>query len=334
MTSNENLQTAKKAKNDEFYTQYCDIEEELANYWQQLRGKVIYCNCDDPDSSNFWLYFEKNFDRIGLKTLISTHYTPNQSSYKLEIHRHPITNKRLSPIRTAMHGDGDFRSLECIQVLKMADVVVTNPPFSLFKEYIAQLRAYDKHFIVIGNMNIMSSKAIFRMMFDNEMWLGHNNPKRFIMPDGSAKAFGNIVWYTNVDIQKRHKPMELSSRYDPVRHLTYDNFEAINIDRVADIPCDYFGIIGVPITFLSQQCPEQFKLLGIGSSKKFFVPTKYYKRPLRHNLDGTTTRQHIPVNNTLTIAYDSPPERKIYFTAENSDKYLVSPYNRLLIQRI
>lgn len=333
MTSNSNLTVAKKTKNDEFYTQLCDVENELQYYWGQLKGKVVYCNCDDPTVSNFWKYFDTHFDDIGIAALIATHYTPASTSYKLEIKRHPLTGERTPPVRTDLQGDGDFQSEECIQILREADVVVTNPPFSLFKEYVTQLIQYGKQFIVMGNMNIVSSRTVFRLIVSSQMWLGYSNPKRFIMPDGNIKSFGNIVWYTNVDIRKRHQPISLTCDYDPTRHLPYDNYDAINVGRLCDIPRDYFGIMGVPLTFLTQQCSDQFELLGIGSSKQFFTPTKYYIRPLRHNIDGTTTRMHIPVNNTLTIAYDTPPEGTIYFTANNTDKYLVSPYNRLLIRR-
>jgi len=333
MASNNNLNNAKKARNDEFYTQFYDIENELKHYWSQLRGKIVYCNCDNPALSQFWKYFDIHFDDIGIMAVISTYYTGSGHSSKLEIRRHPQTGEKQGPVRTDLKENGDFRSTECIQILQEADVVVTNPPFSLFKEYVTMLVQYGKQFVIIGNMNIASSRVVFNLIMNNQIWLGNSCPKRFIMPDGNVKAFGNIVWYTNMDILKRHRPIQLVCNFDPLRHLKYDNYDAINVDRLSEIPQDYFGIMGVPLTFLTQQCPDQFELLGIGSSKQFFTPTKYYIYPVRHNIDGTTTHQHIPVNNTLTIAYDTPPENGIYFTANNTNKYLVSPYNRLLVQR-
>lgn len=333
MSSNSNLTVAKNVKNDEFYTFMPDIEIELGNYEGYFRGKTVYCNCDDPEQSNFWRYFYKRFDELGLKGLISTHYTPDKSSYRLDVWRDTFTGRMQEPVRRDIHGDGDFRSEECVQVLREADVVVTNPPFSLFKEFVALLLREGKQFIVIGNMNIVSSKTIFRSLVDKELWLGHTRPKEFLMPNGQTKKFGNIVWYTNVDSLYRHQFLELPQTYVPGKYLAYDNYDAINVDSIQEIPGDYFGVMGVPLTFLLKQCPDQFELLGLGSSKLFFEPTKLYIRPLRHNLDGTTTRQHIAVNNTLTIALNEPPKGCYYCTADNTDKYLVSPYNRLLIQR-
>lgn len=333
MSANANLTTAKKVKNDEFFTMLCDVEAELQHYWPQLRNKVVYCNCDDPANSNFWRYFVDNFESIGIKKLIATHYTPGHASYMHIIEHSQKAGRKHRQVHSKMYGDGDFRNEECIKVLQEADIVVTNPPFSLFKEYISLLSEQNKQYIVIGNMNTLSSIAIFSLIKDNKMWLGYTRPKRFIMPDGLIKAFGNIVWYTNVDIEKRHCPISLACEYDPQKHLRYDNYDAINVDRLADIPKDYMGEMGVPLTFLIQQCPDQFQLQGMGASKQFFTPTKQYVRPLRHNLDGTTTRQHVAVNNTLTIAYDDPPLNCLYCTADNTNKYLVSPYKRLLIKR-
>lgn len=335
MAKNSNLTKAKKAKNDEFYTQITDIEKELVHYHDQLRDKVVFCNCDDPEWSNFWRYFDLNFDHIGLRGLIATHYDPEKQTYKLEIRRDPVTGEKLPPVRMDLKQNGDFRSPECVELLKECDVVVTNPPFSLFREYVAQLMAYDKKFVIIGNMNAITYKEIFPLLKENRMWLGYMSPKQFGQPDGTMKSFGNVLWYTNIDIKKRHEPLTLFRRYydDPSKYPKYDNYDAINVDKVADIPEDYDGVIGVPITFLNIHCSDQFTIVGAGTSKDFFTPTIQYARPLRHNPDGSATRQHIAVNQTLTLGYDAPPAKGYYVTAENTSKYLTSPYNRILIRR-
>lgn len=192
MAKNSNLTKAKKAKNDEFYTQITDIEKELVHYHGQLRDKVVFCNCDDPEWSNFWRYFDLNFDHIGLKGLIATHYDPEKPTYKLEIRRDPETGEKRPPVRTELKQNGDFRSPECVELLKECDVVVTNPPFSLFREYVAQLMQYKKRFIIIGNMNAITYKEIFPLIKDNQMWAGANskggsrrgNSLLFPVPDG------------------------------------------------------------------------------------------------------------------------------------------------------
>lgn len=264
MAKNSNLAAAKKAKNDEFYTQITDIEKELVHYKDQIRDKIIFCNCDDPEWSNFWRYFDLNFDHIGIKALIATHYDPEKPTYKLEIRR-GLNGEKLKPVRTELKQNGDFRSPECIELLQECDVVVTNPPFSMARAYIAQLMAYSKQFIVINNMNSITYKEIFPLLKDNKMWIGYTSPKQFVQPDGSLKSFGNILWYTNIDIKKRHEPLTLFRRYydDPSKYPHYDNYPAINVDKVSDIPEDYMGIMGVPITFLDKYCPEQFEIIDI-----------------------------------------------------------------------
>lgn len=267
MAKNSNLSAAKKTKNDEFYTQLTDIEKELVHYHNQLRGKIIFCNCDDPEWSNFWRYFDLNFDFIGIKALIATHYDPEKPTYKLEIRWDSVTGAKLPPVRTDLKQNGDFRSPECVELLKSCDVVVTNPPFSLFREYVAQLMQYGKKFIIIGNMNAITYKEIFPLLKDNQMWLGYMSPKMFGQPDGTMKSFGNVLWYTNIDIQKRHEPLTLFRRYadDPSKYPRYDNYDAIECSKVADIPEDYDGVIGVPITFLDKYCPDQFEIMGLAA---------------------------------------------------------------------
>lgn len=334
MAKNSNLTAAKKAKNDEFYTQISDIEKELIHYWDKLKGKIVFCNCDDPAESNFWRYFHLNFSRIGLKKLIATHYDPERPTYKLEYEGGDDSDWSKG-VLTSLRGNGDFRSPECVELLKECDVVVTNPPFSLSRSFITQLIAYDKQFIVISNMNDIKCKDIFPLLRDNKMWIGYTNPKIFVQPDGTLKQFGNLLWHTNIDIRKRHEPLTLFRRYsdDLEMYPTYDNYDAIDVGRVSDIPEDYFGIMGVPISYLQQHCPDQFEIVGISSSLDFFKPTVKYDSPLRHNLDGTTTRQHIAVNQTVTLGHDTPPVGKLYCTANNTEKYLTSPYNRIFIKR-
>lgn len=282
MARNANLTAAKKAKNDEFYTQLTDIEKELAHYHDQLRDKIIFCNCDDPEWSNFWRYFDLNFDFIGIKALIATHYDPEKPTYKLEIRRNPVTGVKLPPVRTDLKQNGDFRSPECVELLKECDVVVTNPPFSLFREYVAQLMQYDKKFVIIGNMNAITYKEIFPLIKGDRLWYGpsiSSGDREFGVPDSyplQAAGFRvdehgkkyirvkGVRWYTNLDHAKRHEPLTLFRRYadDPSKYPKYDNYDAINVDKTADIPEDYDGVMGVPISFLDKYCPEQFEILG------------------------------------------------------------------------
>lgn len=265
MSKNTNLHAAKSAKNDEFYTRFEDINFEINlvehGYRPFFKDKVVYCNCDDPEESNFWKFFKARFNGLKLKKLISTHYNhEGKSSYKLEYDGERITKSELD-------GDGDFRSSECVELLKESDIVVTNPPFSLFREFVALLMKYEKKFIIIGSMNVITYKETFPLIKDNKIWLGYTQPKIFIQPDGSEKKFGNILWYTNLEIPKRHEPMLLGGSYEKGSKKgmfpKYDNYDAINVDRVCDIPEDYDGVMGVPITFLDKYCPEQFEIVDI-----------------------------------------------------------------------
>jgi len=282
MGKNQNLHNANKAKNDEFYTQIEDIEKELFNYKKYFKNKTIFCNCDDPEESHFWKYFSSNFEFFGLKKLISTHYESDKPSYKLEIVKD--TNKdgkinNLDTIKTQLKQNGDFRSPECIEILKGADVVVTNPPFSLFREYVAQLVEYDKKFIIIGNQNAITYKETFRLIKDNKVWLGYTNPKEFLQPDNTIKKFGNICWFTNIETKKRTEDLILYKNYNEKEYPKYDNYDAINVDKVKDIPCDYGKVIGVPITFLDKFNPKQFDLLGIMNSGEINKGIRYEDTP-------------------------------------------------------
>ncbi len=264
-SANSNLNRASIAKNDEFYTRLTDIEKELGHYKEHFKNKIVFCNCDDPKESNFFKYFVLNFKFLGLKKLISTHYNKNSNSYKLEV-TEDINNDGIvnldDAIKTELVGDGDFRSDECIEILKEADIVVTNPPFSLFREYIAQLINYNKNFIVIGSENSITYKEIFPLIKENKVWLGNTRPKEFVQPDGTIKKFGNICWYTNLDIAKRHEDIILYKIFSESYYSKYDNYNAIEVSKVKEIPQNYDGIMGVPITFIDKYSPEQFEIIG------------------------------------------------------------------------
>jgi len=288
---NKNLHKAKVNKEDEFYTQLTDIEKELKHYKKHFKNKVVYCNCDDPRVSNFFHYFSYNFEKLGLKKLITTCYQNQnmdrftESDSKQAIYLEYSGDKNGNSIPDIqeigvnyLEGDGDFRSEESIELLKQADVVVTNPPFSLFREYIAQLVEYDKKFIIIGNQNAATTKETFSLIKENKIWVGYKSgDMEFKVPDHYEaretryrqdetgqkwRSLGNICWYTNLDIAKRHEDLILYKPYNKNDYLDYENYSAINVDKVADIPIDYDGVMGVPVTFLSKYNPEQFEILG------------------------------------------------------------------------
>lgn len=314
---NKNLQKANQAKNDEFYTQLIDIEKELKHYKDQFRDKVVYCNCDDPFESNFFKYFAANFNALGLKKLITTSYTKSpiaggqlslfeikglkpkgKEPFKIVLNEVSDTDadgavgltdvkwllKNDANIATPLKGNGDFRSEECIELLKQADIVVTNPPFSLFREYVAQLVEYDKKFLIIGNLNAITYKEVFKLVKKNKLWLGHNNgAKTYLVPDSYEQdnifvgadgkkysKMGNTGWYTNLDVSKRHESLTLYKKYNPEEYPKYYNYDAIETSKVSDIPMDYNGAIGVPVTFLDKYNPKQFEI--IGSSRELGRP--------------------------------------------------------------
>lgn len=259
-TANSSLHAAKRAKNDEFFTQLGDIENELKHYKPHFRGKVVLCNCDDPERSNFWRYFTLNFEHLGLAKLIATHYDRGVPSYKLE-----YFGIERPPVRTPLSGDGDFRSEECIELLKEADIVVTNPPFSLFREYVGQLVEHDKQFIVIGNNNAITYKEVFKHIKENRLWLGVSpRSMQFKQPDGSLKDV-NACWFTNLPHHRRNAELILFRAHVGNEHKypKYDNYTAIDVSKVVDIPTGYPGVMGVPITFMDKYNPEQFEILGI-----------------------------------------------------------------------
>ena len=275
MPNNTNLTDAKKAKNDEFYTRIEDIEKELKYYKDFFKGKVVYCNCDIADGenrSNFFVYFVENFKEFGLKRLICTSYNKGGKG-RLCIYD---GNTNLNNI-IDMEGNGDFRSEECIKWLEKCDVVVTNPPFSLFRDFVAQLMEYGKKFLIIGNKNAIACKEIFPLIKDNRLWLGITSSEDFIQPKGDKKKNmkGLTRWFTNIEHSKRNLPLDLYKKYNPKDYPKYDNYDAINVDKTKDIPMDYDGVMGVPITFLDKYCPTQFEIMGIhGNCYDYTKPQK------------------------------------------------------------
>ena len=286
MSKNNNLHTAKATKNDEFYTQLEDIENELKYYKDYFKGKVVYCNCDgflNKEKSNFFMYFSLNYEFLGLKGLICTKYNPNGKGRKYEYYGDLNGNNYPDEeeiFTSDLEGDGDFRSEECIEILKKCDIVCTNPPFSLFRQYVAQLFEYNKDFLIIGNVNAISYKEVFPLIKENKMWLGvssFNKGMYFGVPDDYTYAdtykfdrerngkkvmrVSSICWFTNLDHKKRHEELVLYKKYNEEEYPKYDNYDAIEVSKVTDIPMDYYGVMGVPITFLDKYCPTQFQII-------------------------------------------------------------------------
>jgi len=290
---NKNLHKAKDSKKDEFYTQLGDIERELRYYKSHFKDKVVYCNCDDPRVSNFFHFFSYNFEKLGLKKLIATCYknqdmdlfSENKSEQAIYLIYEGDRNDNKVPDPNEigvkkLKGDGDFRSKECIELLKQEDIVVTNPPFSLFREYVAQLIEYDKKFVIVGHQNAISYRDIFKLIKENKLWLGYGfkgGAAHFINKhyedyatagdhkEGMIRVSG-VHWFTNLDIPKRHIDLIPHKNYNPNEYPTYDNYDAINVDKTRDIPVDFSGVMGVPITFLDKYNPDQFEILGLSAS--------------------------------------------------------------------
>ena len=297
MSDNRNLHSANKAKQDEFYTQLSDIENELKHYKKHFKGKTVLCNCDDPRVSNFFHYFAYNFEHLGLKRLITTCYknqerdlfSQNNSERAIWLEYFGDKNGNLvpDPEEIGIHyfeGDGDFRSKECIELLKQSDIVVTNPPFSLFTDYIGQLAKYEKKFLVLGNKNAVTYKEVFQLFKENKLWIGvtpmsreiyfdvnqdfieenlaKNRNRTIVVRDGKYMARSPSIWFTNLDHKKRHEELILYKKYSPDEYPKYDNYDAIEVGKTESIPEDYKGIMGVPITFLDKYNPEQFEIVG------------------------------------------------------------------------
>ena len=267
--TNTNLCNAKKAKNDEFYTRYEDIEAEVMKYRKQFRDKIVYLPCDDPaeKKSEFWSFFVANFESFGLKKLIATHYEENGQAYKIWIDRDNDLNgdgwiDDGDAIQEDLVGNGDFRSPECIEILKECDIVCTNPPFSLFRDFVNAIMTYGKQCLIIGNQNAFTYKEIFPLIKDNKLWTGYNMVKEFNQPDGSIKKFGNVCWFTNMKTSKRDEEQVLTKTYNAIDYPKYDNYDAIEVGKVVNIPKDYYDIMGVPVTFIDKYNPEQFEIIG------------------------------------------------------------------------
>lgn len=381
--ANANLGAAKTAKKDEFYTQLTDIEKEMRYYRKHFKGKTVLCNCDDPFESNFFKYFVLNFNRLGLKKLIATCYSTSPIAgqqlslfdvvggdedkkgkpYKAVVTKvYDVTGdggvdmfdvaelfKTHENELVELEGDGDFRSEECLALLDEADIVVTNPPFSLFREYVSVLMEHEKHFIIIGNVNAITYKEFFPLLKENKVWIGasiHSGDRKFYVPDDyplNAAGCGidedgrrfirvkGVRWYTNLDLKQRHEEMILVKRYDPKTYPHFDNYDAINVDKTADIPCDYDGIMGVPITFLDRYSPDQFEIVGYTAKDMGVECLKFYQ-DLEQSMNGK------PFIRNMKSARFSPmisvAERpvKTCYRASNADGYLLKTYGRVLIR--
>ena len=311
MAKNSNLRSANANKNDEFYTMLTDIEKEMRYYKDFFKGKVVYCNCDDARESNFFKYFSLNFEFLGLKKLISTGYKADGKGVVLVYEGDKNGNRRVDNeeiIVNELNGDGDFRSEECIEYLKQADVVVTNPPFSLFRQYVKQLMDYNKKFIIIGNKNAITYKEIFPYIKNNQLWLGmsmNGSNRWFVAPDsyevkenaagykldekGRKMFFVNgVTWFTNIENKRRNEKLDLYKRYSFEDYPKYDNYDAIEVSRVDEIPMDYDGVMGVPITFLYKYNPTQFEIIGLD---RYVEDNPYYGH--RFTIKGKETYARI-----------------------------------------
>ncbi len=384
MAGNSNLSRAKEAKNDEFYTQLRDIELEMRHYKEHFKGKTVFCNCDDPYESNFFRYFAMNFNYLGLKKLISTCYvssplmytqlslfddmeysypdpqTARKRPYKVEITevsdengdgafdlddiKHLLRNKK--NVCSILEGDGDFRSEECEKLLQEADIVVTNPPFSLFREYVAQLIRFDKKFIIIGNQNAITYKEIFPLLKEDKMWLGSQKscislffevPESYDIPESAHKVCVNTLgkeyceqhrmtymrtacWFTNLDIAKRHEQLVLWKPYSTEDYCKYDNYDAINVDKTDEIPCDYYGVMGVPITFLYKYSPDQFEIIGNADANVLPKDWRGASKQIVEDYYAQGNKGQISEGWRNPIFYD------------NHHK-VIAPYKRILIRR-
>ena len=388
MAGNSNLASAMEAKQDEFYTQLRTIEDELRHYRKHFKGKTVLCNCDDPFESNFFKYFALNFNKLGLKKLIATCYAGSSiAGTQLSLFGDDTDEERRTPYKaivTTVHdatgnggvdmldvaelfrngenrlekldGDGDFRSRECLELLDEADIVATNPPFSLFREYLSTLIEHDKMFVIIGNQNTATTKDIFPLLKENKVWLGYHSghtlfevPDNYGIPDFYDKTdkqklrsngyvidengklwrnLGNICWFTNLDIRKRHEQMILIRKYRPEEYPGYDNYDAIEVSMAANIPMDYAGVMGVPITFLDKFNPDQFEIIGI-TKTWFGLANKVYPKQIQVNRQGKRS-QVTKLNDGAVIKVAVPPEGKTYYIVE--DDFYIQTYPRLLIK--
>ena len=359
MAKNANLSNAKKAKNDEFYTRLADIEKELNEYDPAVfKDKVIFCNCDDPTSSNFWVFFHMNFNRLGLKKLITTHYNMDGSpSYAMTYDsKDPKDDIDFDKgTKVPLKGNGDFRSPECIDLLKQSDMVITNPPFSLFREFVTQLEEYHKQFIIWGNNNAITYKEIFPLIKDGKMWLGYrvnktcyfklssDYPKwdeKFTAKMNDGNHYGKvpaISTFTNIDTKKRHHKLETVYRWCkrkekyPDLYPKYDNYDAIEVGKVLQIPLDYDGIMGVPITFLDKYNPDQFEILGLSGKVGYgLCSNKFYDDYKEAKHDGSYTGASGKKTNGNPVLQGMP--KKSHYFINKSGRTVYSLYARIFIR--
>lgn len=357
-TQNASLSRAKTNREDEFYTQREDVEQELKHYRKHFKGKVVYLNCDDPRVSAFFHFFSYNFEKFGLKKLIATCYKNQERDlfsdhdseraiileYKGDKDGDRIPGDDEIEVNF-LEGDGDFRSVEALELLKQADIVVTNPPFSLFREYVAQLFKHDKKFIILANQNAITYQDVFPFLQQEKMWLGassgdmsfrvpdHYTPRatRFWVDNDGKKwrSFGNMCWFTNLDYKKRHEDLILYKTYNPDDYATYDNYDAIEVGKIADIPKDYEGVMGVTPGFLTKHNPEQFEIVGITQSW-FDCRIKTYPQQIQVNSNGATSLVG-KLNDGPSIRVDSPPSGKTYYKVDGN--LYIKAYARVLIQK-
>lgn len=380
MAGNKSLHAASKAKQDEFYTQLSDIENELKHYKQHFTSKTVFCNCDDPYESNFFKYFAMNFNQLGLKKLIATCYDgspvvgrelkldfgddfveetdntsslPKRTAYKIEITEVKDENgdgavdladveyliKNDKNVLSKLRGNGDFRSEECIELLKQSDIVVTNPPFSLFRDFFSILIKYQKSFIIIGSQNNITYKEVFPQIRDNKVWLGYKNgdmafrvphyyePRdtRYWQDESGQKwrSMGNTCWFTNLDLQKRHEEIILFKNYIPQEYPKYDNYEVIEVGKVADIPNDYYGVMGVPITFLDKHNFEQFEIIGMAEDNGKGMSgdeSKWDKKNPHCVINGTNKYKRIFIRRKQKQYAEVEEQRKMA-AEENGEEY-------------
>lgn len=347
--NNKILGEAKANKKDEFYTQLSDIENELRHYKAHFRDKVVLCNCDDPRVSNFFKYFAMNFEHLGLKRLICTCYKNQDidlfSQNKAEKAVYTIYegdkngNHTIDRDEIEVHklkGDGDFRSRESIELLKQADIVCSNPPFSLFREYVAQLIEYNKKFVIIGHQNAISYKEIFPLIRENKLWLGYGfiGGATYFFSSYEDKAVGGnhkegmirvsgVAWFTNLDIQKRHEELILFKHYSPEEYPRYNNYDAIEVSKTQNIPMDYEGVMGVPITFMDKYNPNQFELIGTTEDSDWLrsVGVGALGQEMIDNLRQQGNKSHLTANMV-----------QLYYIQE--DGKVKRPYARILIKKI
>lgn len=380
MAGNSGLSNATKAKKDEFYTQLTDIEKEMRYYRAHFKGKTVFCNCDDPFESNFFKYFVLNFNKLGLNKLIATCYATspiaNQQLSLFDVvgGNEESKDKPYKAIVTKVYdktgdggvdmfdvaelfksgeneltelaGDGDFRSEECLELLDEADIVVTNPPFSLFRDYVATLMEHKKKFIIIGNVNAITYKEVFPLIMNNKIWIGasiHSGDRAFYVPDDyplNASGCGvdadgrkfirvkGVRWWTNIDYRQRHEELILVKKYSTENYSSYDNYDGINVDATSDIPCDYAGMMGVPITFLDKYSPDQFEILGVTQSW-CGVASKIYPKQVQIDRNGKRS-QVTKLNDGAAIKVEVPPKGKTYYDVDG--KLFVKTYARVLVR--